>query len=168
MNGAPWGLVLGPALFSIVDSIIDSGICTLSKSADNTKLCGAVDTVKGRDAIQRDLDTLEKGAYVNFLKFNKAECWVLDSAEGNPKHTYRLGREWILCSPEKKDLNTCTTLKKTRSTVQFQPLLFAFCGIHPIACIYRTSQFYLLFLHNFTIFLLLNGTTIRLQGDCKQ
>ncbi|GAB0177765.1 mitochondrial enolase superfamily member 1 [Grus japonensis] len=104
-SGVPQGSVLGPALFNVFVGDMDSGIeCTISKFADVTKLCGVVNMLEGRDAIQRDLDRLERWACVNRMKFNKAKRKVLHVGQCNPKHIYRLGEEWIESSPEEKDL----------------------------------------------------------------
>jgi len=90
----------GLVLFYIFVGGIDSSIeCTRSKFADDTKLCGSVNMLEGRDAIQRDLDSLERWAHVNLMEFNKMKCKVLHMGQGNPQHNHRLGGEWIREQP---------------------------------------------------------------------
>ncbi|GAB0190747.1 cAMP-dependent protein kinase inhibitor alpha [Grus japonensis] len=87
MSGICQEFALGLALFNTFLGDMDTGIkCTLSKFANDTKLCDAVDTLEGRDAIQRDLDSLERWAHANHVKFNKAKYKVLHMGQGNPKY----------------------------------------------------------------------------------
>ncbi|KAJ7417050.1 rna-directed dna polymerase from mobile element jockey-like [Willisornis vidua] len=114
---------------------MDSGTKgTLSKFADDSKLCGAADTLEARNATWKDLDRLKRRDCENLMKFNKAKYKDLYLSQGNPKHGYRQCEEWIKSSPIEKDLRALINEK----LITQQEMISEQRATHILSCIKRS------------------------------
>ena len=77
----------------------------LSKFDDDTKLGGAVASLKGREALKRHQHTkVKRWDITNHVKFNKGKCRILQLGWDNPGCVYRLGNRRLESSTVERDL----------------------------------------------------------------
>ena len=74
-----------------------------------------MDSLEGREALQRDLDRLESWAITNRMTFKKSKCWILHLGWGNPGYTYKSGDERLESSPMERDLGVWVDGELNRS-----------------------------------------------------
>lgn len=95
---------------------MDSGIqCILSKFVHDTKLCGMVKVLERRnDAIQVELDRLERWAYMNLIRF-PGQVQSAAAGSGQSQMWIQVGWRGIESSPYENDLGMLVNAKLSMS-----------------------------------------------------
>ncbi|KAJ7426595.1 hypothetical protein WISP_14484 [Willisornis vidua] len=80
------------------------GSSTPSISLQRTLNCVNVALLESRNALQEDLNSLDRWPKASCMSLNKATCWVLHFHHKKPRHHYRLEEEWLESCLAEKDL----------------------------------------------------------------
>lgn len=113
-SSVPQTLILRPVLFNVFISDLSAGLeCILRMLADDTKLRGAVNSLEGQEALQRDPDKLEHWAVSNSMKSIKGKCQVLHLEQRNAGSRHRLGDKWWESSSAERSLGVLWTAGST-------------------------------------------------------
>ncbi|KAI8500844.1 hypothetical protein Bbelb_216620 [Branchiostoma belcheri] len=113
-SGIPQGSVLGPILFVIyINDLPESVSCAVKIFADDSKLYGNVKQSNSIEAIQGDLNEVDKWSKLWQLQFNVGKCKVLHLGRSNGKAEYTLGGQKIMETEEEKDLGVIVDNKLT-------------------------------------------------------
>lgn len=81
--GCPWGLTLGPVLFSIFIHDPDAGIkYPISKLADKIKRGGAIDFLEEQEASKENFGELDHWA-ISGMKWKQSKCYFLQLGGSN-------------------------------------------------------------------------------------
>ena len=71
-------------LFNLFVADLDSAVeCTFTNFVDDTNFCDMFNTVKRRDATQRDPDKLQRWVCANLIMINKATCKDIHMSQSN-------------------------------------------------------------------------------------
>ncbi|KAF4792348.1 hypothetical protein TURU_121268 [Turdus rufiventris] len=99
------GSILSLVTFYIFMNDLDAAMeGILSKFADDTKLGGAVDYLRGRETLQGVLDKLNDWAVTNHTKLNKGKRWILHLGQDNRASMQRMENEMLESSTAERDL----------------------------------------------------------------
>ncbi|KAJ7419366.1 hypothetical protein WISP_54320 [Willisornis vidua] len=105
-GGILQGSIFSPVLFNIFINNLDTGLeGILLKFANYSKL-GDLNSLKGREILQRDLDELERWAITSCMKLNKGKCLILHLEWGKSRCMHRMGNEMLESSAMEKNLRS--------------------------------------------------------------